>query len=324
MDSNLKEQLWDMHAQKQEKASAAFSDNLKDSMSMLNQFDAALGGKSIKGSAAESARQTPDEKVRQVNEAVMEANLDNQLAQIKEDLKSKGRRKRHGYSIPQPRSARSAIPEIQILRQGTPQRLWALARRNKRAGTTVKANVLPYKIFVGGDYTSLFDAVSIDLAASMEANLPKHKLMIVQEAKAIMAATPPPKPKGQAGAGAPIMAPARQGSGSFAADPVHLALLAEGGVSDDIDDVTGEDVIDELNGLDDDHSVLEEEERMLSQMSGSVADKGVQDVGELPLGSMLGIRIKLSLGHDFDLNLYVSEQTPALGHVFSGSNYERQ
>ncbi|GFS15918.1 hypothetical protein ElyMa_006782200 [Elysia marginata] len=271
---NLKEQLWEMNAEKHEKASKAFSDEVMDTMSELEGFDALVGGQSVNGVQTGLKQQSPGDKVEQVNEAVMQANLDNQLAQIKQDLNRKGRKKRHENKM---FWINEAISPSNITWPGISRRFQLRVhkhRRNKRS-KTVRANIMPYKIFIGGDFTSLFDSVAIDLATSMEANLPKNKLLMVQEAQAIAEAAPPSNHITDTDSESSILIPHGQESIPPATNPVKAALLAEGGVSDDIDDLTEEDVADELKSLDDDRNVLEEEERTIAQMSKSLADKGI-------------------------------------------------
>ncbi|KAK3743110.1 hypothetical protein RRG08_063972 [Elysia crispata] len=269
VNMNLKEELWDMDAQKHEKAAKAFAEGVEDIMSELEQFDAFVGGESAAGGAAAPAQKSTDERVKQVNEAVMQADLENQLAQIKQDLKRKGRRKRRENSMSWLNKTQSALPPRRPSRSSSLKWFLSGARRYRREKSkTTKANFMPFKIFVGGDYASVFDSVAIDLASSIEANLPKHKLLLVQEAQAVKEA-PTSSQEGSSENEAPIVLPNEQESNRLASDPVRLAMLAEGGAADDIDDLTEDDVVDELNSEIDYQNLLEEEERRLSQMSKS-------------------------------------------------------
>lgn len=273
---NLKEQLWEMDAEKHEKAAKAFSDEVMESMSDLDEFDALVGGESAQGVKTGLAQQSAGDKLEQVNEAVMEANLDNQLAQIKQDLKKKGRRKRHVNRLALIRESSSTILKFNITQ---PKRLGRfqfqfhkLSRRKREK--TVRANIMPFKIFVGGDYASLFDTVAIDLATSMEASLPKNKLLLVQEAKD-KAAVPPAAANGASQANSAPQILKSAAIVPLVVNPVRTALLAESGASDDINDITEEDVVDELVDLNDDRNILEEEERRVAQMAKSMANKEV-------------------------------------------------
>ncbi|GFO36162.1 hypothetical protein PoB_006266700, partial [Plakobranchus ocellatus] len=246
VDVNLREQMWEMEASKQKKATSVFTEGVTQMMKLMSKFDALIGGETEESYAKDTGHLDTIEKQQRIHQAIVEGDLDDQLARVDEDLKKKQKpkKRRHTTGLAWAKHSKRAVVKSGKSKSGR-------YRRESQAAL----NILPYKTFVGGDFSSVFDTMAIDLAAAMKPNLPKTKLVVVHDSPGAVINTVgevplPPLP--------------RIGPDHIAPGVVEAAVLTGVSEDDEVETVTADDITDDLIN-DNDDLIDEKEEEVVEE-----------------------------------------------------------